>query len=347
VRREHPLAGAGPALRLESLNEPAALEALQAEWLRLWSQDPRATPFQSPAWLLPWWKHVAAGRLASVAVRRAASGELLGLAPLYLHREPGAGHEQLFPIGIGTTDYLDLLARPGWGDRVADAVLWQLDATGAEQLAFPQLRPDAPLLRVQPDPGWRCESGAGEPHPVLSLQDATTLPLPGGMAANLRTCRHRAERMGGLAFEQADAGTLPALLCALQQLHAARWRERGEAGVLADARVQSWHHEATALLQDAGLLRLLALRLGGELAAVLYCLADPPWRPRRRWYDYIGGFDPRFAACSPGSLLLAHAIEQARREGASDFDFLRGAEAYKYRWGATDQPVRMLRVRRA
>jgi CelD/BcsL family acetyltransferase involved in cellulose biosynthesis len=345
--RERPAERARPAVRAEPLTTPSALEALRPEWERLWAQDTRATPFQSPAWLLPWWKHVGAGQQASLALRCATSGELVGLAPLYLHIDAATGRRHLFPIGIATTDVLDLLAKPGWEDLVAHAVLAQLDAAETDLLEFPQLRGDAPLLRAVPPPGWRCELGGSTPHPVLPLQGTNASPLPRAMAANLRTARHRAERMGSLGFEQADADSLPPMLAALERLHAARWSERGQAGVLADARVQAWHREATALLQAAGLLRLHALRLRGEPAAVLYCLADPPWHPQRRCYYYIGGFEPRFAACSPGSLLIAHVIAQARQEGITAFDFLRGAEAYKYRWGACDQPMQMLRVLRA
>jgi CelD/BcsL family acetyltransferase involved in cellulose biosynthesis len=220
-------------------------------------------------------------------------------------------------------------------------VLAHLDAAEADLLEFPQLPRDAPLLRAQPPAGWRCEPGEGEPHPVLPLRGA---PWPRNMAANLRTARNRAERLGTLSFEQAEAATLPTLLAALVRLHGQRWRTRGQAGVLGDPRVQAWHGEATAQLLQAGLLRLHALRLQGEVAAVLYCVADPPQRAARRCYYYIGGFDPRFAQCSPGSLLIAHAIDQARQEGATAFDFLRGGEAYKYRWGAADQPMQTLRM---
>jgi CelD/BcsL family acetyltransferase involved in cellulose biosynthesis len=78
---------------------------------------------------------------------------------------------------------------------------------------------------------------------------------------------------------------------------------------------------------------------------VLHCLIDAPSRPQRRCYYYIGGFDPRFAALGPGTLLIAHAIEQARLEGAAAFDFLRGAEPYKYRWGAASRPTFQLLLR--
>jgi CelD/BcsL family acetyltransferase involved in cellulose biosynthesis len=53
---------------------------------------------------------------------------------------------------------------------------------------------------------------------------------------------------------------------------------------------------------------------------------------------YLGGFDPAWDRFSPGSLLIQYALEFAREAGDSCFDFLRGAEPYKYRWGAVDRP---------
>ena len=51
----------------EVLSTTRGLEALFPDWDRLWREDRRATPFQSPRWLLPWWKHVGEGRLRTLA----------------------------------------------------------------------------------------------------------------------------------------------------------------------------------------------------------------------------------------------------------------------------------------
>jgi CelD/BcsL family acetyltransferase involved in cellulose biosynthesis len=58
-----------------------------------------------------------------------------------------------------------------------------------------------------------------------------------------------------------------------------------------------------------------------------------------RAMSYFGGFDPLFAFESPGTILLGHAMERAAIEGARVFDFLRGAESYKYVWGARDRQL--------
>jgi len=67
------------------------------------------------------------------------------------------------------------------------------------------------------------------------------------------------------------------------------------------------------------------------------------WLKRTRWCQrasyYLSGLDPAFQRLSPGTVMIGHAIEEAVRAGASGFDFLRGKEAYKYKWGAKDRPT--------
>ena len=89
--------------------------------------------------------------------------------------------------------------------------------------------------------------------------------------------------------------------------------------------------KALAGLCERGIARLFALTIGSELAGVYYGFLH-----RHRAYAYLGGFDPRFAYFSPGAILIGHAIEDALRNGACEFHFLRGREAYKYAWGAVD-----------
>ena len=89
-------------------------------------------------------------------------------------------------------------------------------------------------------------------------------------------------------------------------------------------------------------LRLYLLRFDGAAAAGFYGFSH-----RGRGFSYLTGFDPAFAFESPGALLLAHAVEAAITDGAGEFHFLRGREAYKYEWGAVDRWNRRRSFRRA
>jgi CelD/BcsL family acetyltransferase involved in cellulose biosynthesis len=143
-----------------------------------------------------------------------------------------------------------------------------------------------------------------------------------------------------MRVEDARPDTLADALDLLIGLHESRWRARGEPGVLADPAARSFLRAATAELLAAGMLRLHLLYLHDEPAAALLAIAG-----RRSVAYYIGGFDPAHGRLAPGTLLAGHAIEAAARAGAGEFDFLRGAEPYKYRWGAADRPTFQLLLR--
>jgi CelD/BcsL family acetyltransferase involved in cellulose biosynthesis len=61
---------------------------------------------------------------------------------------------------------------------------------------------------------------------------------------------------------------------------------------------------------------------------------------------YNAGVDPDARDLSPGVLMVAEYIRRALAEGARRLDFLRGNESYKYEWGAVDEPIQRLLVRR-
>lgn len=332
---------AAHGLHAEEITRAVELEALGEEWWALWSRSSRATPFQSPAWLLPWWRTFGRGRLMTLALRRGT--RLVALAPLAVGERDEDGRTVRL-VGTGNSDHLDLLAEDGCADAGALAVLHYLDAC-RERWDICDLRPlpeGSPLLSAAPPRGWSRDARADDVHPVLRLGGAPAADrdAPASMWAKARYYRRRATRVGSLEVERATEHTVNALLDALFALHGARWRARDGEGVLADASVRAFHRDAAARLAARGALRLYAMRLDGRPIAALYALAD-----RRRAYYYIGGFDPAWSRLSPGTMLVAHAVEEARSAGAREFDFLRGAEPYKYRWGARDRALWRLTLR--
>ena len=320
---------AASGVRIVAARTLPALQALTPAWAALWWRVPDATPFQHPAWLVPWWQAFAHGALWVLALHR--GDRLVGVLPLY-REEDG----RLLPLGVGTSDWLDALVEEGV--PLAPVVAALPGLTGCARVEFPGLPDWSPLRAMPAPPGAREEGGPEEPRPTLPLPDA----LPASQVRNLRHTRNRALRAGPVEVETATPATAPALLEALLRLHAARWVERGETGVLADPAVQAFHRGAVPALAEAGLLRMYGLRIGGRLAAVHYGLGDG-----RRAYYYLGGFDPELAPLGPGVLVLGHAVEEAVSEGAREFHFLRGREPYKYAWGAVDRPSWVRRFRLA
>jgi CelD/BcsL family acetyltransferase involved in cellulose biosynthesis len=236
-------------------------------------------------------------------------------------------------VGISLSDYHDVLLDPACADEAAAAlaravaadpwwVAWSLE----------ELPPGAAALRLPVPEG--CGDGLEDQSacPFLTLRTPVWAGLPGSKRRKLNLARNRADRREGVRFEEADAASLPALLDGLFRLHGARWKSRGEAGVLADDPVRRFHREAAPRLLAAGLLRLHGLWFGEDLAAALY-----GFQHGARFYAYLQGFDPALAFESPGALVALRAMERAAGEGAREFHFLRGQEPYKYEWGAVDR----------
>lgn len=318
----------GPA-EVTWIRDAAALAALEPDWWDLWRRSREATPFQSPAWLLTWWEIFRPGDLRVGAVWQ--DGRLVALAPLYLERS--CGDCRLLPLGIGISDYLDILLDDTEAEKVAARLVRHVETMPDRwsEWELPELSPAAAAQQLPCPDGCREEAGTSSCCPVLPLAGCCSLEaaLPKRKLRKLRMARRRAERRGDLFVIAADPFNIDALIQELVRLNRQRHASQSEPCVFDDPRVEAFHLQAAPRLLQAGLLRLNALTIGPEIAAVYYGLQG-----RERAYAYLSGFDQAFEYESPGSLLIAHAIGAAIREGAQAFDFLRGAEPYKAEWGA-------------
>lgn len=324
------------ALTVDVVEGPALFE-LAPEWARLWKRCPWATPFQRPEWLLAYARvfHGGTGSARAWAITVRSGGELVGLAPL--RTESCDGRATITLLGQGISDYLDVLARPDIRQSVIERMVDALGAYGhaGATLVLDALRPGSPLLEIRAPSKLEERAFDREPSPVVSLAGKVD-PLPKTMRDKLRYYRRRGEALGRLELHEAPGNAdFPSWLERVIELHGARWAGRGEPGVLATPEVQRFHREATSALAEVGLARVYGLSIGETNIAAMLLLRDA-----RSHYYYIGGFAPEYEAISPGTILIGHAVDRARGEGATEIDFLRGREDYKYRFGAEDRANR-------
>jgi CelD/BcsL family acetyltransferase involved in cellulose biosynthesis len=91
--------------------------------------------------------------------------------------------------------------------------------------------------------------------------------------------------------------------------------------------LQDFFVELIPELTRNGWVNLHFLRLDGWAMAYELCFDF-----KDRLFSYNSGFDSEIANLSPGTLLTAAIIEKACQSKKCEYDFLRGDEAYKYRW---------------
>jgi CelD/BcsL family acetyltransferase involved in cellulose biosynthesis len=313
-------------MQADVITDPEALVTLEAAWIELCHRTPGTTPFQTPMWLLPWWRAFGSNDLAVIAARN--GDRLEALAPLYIIRDDESDESLGVFLGTGISDHLDVIGDASLvigGMAGLNCQLWDLQQLPASSSMLTALLPDGFSDNVEDQ----------EPCPVLSLEgagDDLENLVSTHFRKKIRYYRRALERLGSVSVETPAPETLDDLLTALFDLHAARWKRRDLPGLLADDASQRFHREVARGMLNTGMLRMYATRCNGRIVAVFYGYAF-----QGTVYYYLSGYDPDLEKLSIGTILVAHAIEEAVRDGATSFDFLRGAEEYKYAWGATDR----------
>lgn len=116
VRSQDEVAVPASTLGCELITDFSRLEALSADWQRLWRADPDGEIFQTFAWARAWWRcYAETVVLCSFAV---FEGErVIGIVPLVRDRD------RIVFLGGRHADYCDLLCESGRGAEVFEAAL--------------------------------------------------------------------------------------------------------------------------------------------------------------------------------------------------------------------------------
>ena len=312
------------------LKDLASLEALGRDWLELTARHEGSSYFQTPDWVLGWWETIAARPATQVAAWRAPSGRLEAVVALSHSRE--RLHRRLpvvVPVranagsGAGAADHCGWLVSGDCSEAVA---AWLSDAIAGSALLVRSADPDCSLVLPS---GARVVEATACPRVALPIVPGAGGPS-GTFVRQLRRFTRRLEHEG-MRFEWVSPGRVDEpLLVALFDLHARGRADRG--GGSFGIHQLPLHGE---LVRAAGPGRgpaAVVARRGEAIAGVLYGFW---WRDT--FAAYQSGWDRSYARHALGNVLILHALEFAADHGAQTFDFLRGTEPYKYRFGARDR----------
>jgi CelD/BcsL family acetyltransferase involved in cellulose biosynthesis len=322
---------------------------LGAAWDALLATDAQASLFQSPRWLRRW-DAVLGGqrRLRTRAFHR--DDRLVGVVAETVEavRLPDGVREVVRHAG-GTevTDYLGPVAAPD--DRAAVAGAW------LEALAADRDWDEVVLGGLPADTGWADDLAAAAAAVGLRVAEADVdavcpvVDLTGGYEAHLarlpgrlrnestRKARKLTRDVGPHEVVRIAAADLAGGVEAFLAMAARPTDEKG--GFFRRPEIRRWFHALADEYGPDGTLRVHRLDAGGLPAAMTVSLVDAG---RGVWGLYNSAFDPDLAALAPGVVLVDALLAIAAAEGSTAFDLLRGDEAYKYRLGAVDRPLRTL-----
>jgi CelD/BcsL family acetyltransferase involved in cellulose biosynthesis len=295
---------------------------LESEWLDLAERHADSSYFQTPDWVMSWWETVAGRPPTQVAVWRDGSGRLDALVALSRVRE--RVHRRLpftVPVyanagsGAGDADHCAWLGAPRSHAAVAE---WVSEAIAGSSLVVRAAAADWPA-RSLPE-GAREVAATACPLVPLPLTAAGGQPSK-ELVRQLRRFTRRLARKG-VDFEWVGPPGLDDPL--LDSLFALKPE-------FFDDTRRAFHRRLARRADRRRGPAAVVARRGDRVVGVLYGF----W-----WHDvfaaYQHAWDREFARDGLGNVLVLHALELAGDHGARGFDFLRGAEAYKYRFGAHD-----------
>jgi CelD/BcsL family acetyltransferase involved in cellulose biosynthesis len=187
-------------------------------------------------------------------------------------------------------------------------------------------------MRALHEQGWGLSERESDVCPFIPLAGCTWESYLASLGRdhryNLGRRFRKLEQRSEVSFEQVRGeDERREALANLFRLHDLRWRGRGGSEAFDSPGVRAFHEDVSRTALERGWLRLFTLRLDRDPSAVLYA-----FRYGRTFSYYQSGFDPRFAKLSVGLVTLGLAIRSAIVEGAAEFDFLHGDEAYKFHW---------------
>jgi CelD/BcsL family acetyltransferase involved in cellulose biosynthesis len=315
-----------------TLEDCTAIDALTRDWRDLALRTSESSYFQSPDWVLGWWETIGGRPPTRLAAWRAPSGRLDALVALSEDRTRLHG---ALPVDLG------VYVNTGSGRGTADHCGWLVPAHRRAEVThwLEQAVGGAGLLLRGADPAWERPPLPGRARVIETTAcPRMVVPRPEEEVGRSRELRRQLPRFTrrlereGVRFEWVAPGQVDeALLRDLFALHERLRSQRGQ-GTTFDLEHLPLYLRLTARGARGRGPAAVVARHDGAVAGVLYGF----W-----WKDtfaaYQSGWDPAWARFSMGSVLIYQAIRFAACAGARTFDFLRGNEAYKYRFGAVDR----------
>ena len=350
----------------------------RATWDELAARNPWATPFSAWPFQRAWWDAYGANAHQETLLVCDAAGHPQAIVPL-MHRhevEPSDAETHtkmrhgrdahLTPVSPSAkaiffgasyhADYATILAAPEDLPRVADAVVEYLASPASGPWDVVDLRrlrcgdPTADALAAaigarEIAEGWTLTIEREDVCPVATFPEGAD--LDGYLSTLGKKERHeirrkvrRAEAVGEVRLD--DSPDPLADLERFIDLHQKRW---GVDGLFPDTPGGAQSRVLFRRLFEGfgpdGPLKLTFLSVGGRRIAsgIHFETADS-------FLYYNAGVDPDARELSPGVLMVYAYVARALASGKRRMDFLRGDESYKYEWGAEDEPIQRLLVRR-
>ncbi len=324
-------------MTVEILSDPECFSQLRPEWLELLDRSDSSF-FQTPDLLQAWWDSHRSGSLQIIVVRD-DQDQLVGLAPLYVSKEDA--HKKIQFLGNHElSDYCDFIIDR---EHLAEVLplIWesisQLDWQTALFISLPEKSSVREFLIAQ----ISAKQTQQEVCPVITLPSTWEeyLEMIG------RKQRHELKRK----WKNLESNRQLEFQTITHDISEKDIQDFIRLHQLSSAEKKSfWTKQNLAFFSQLlpAASRNKTLQLSFLMIDGLRVSATLAFTHADTYYLYNSGIDPEYFELSVGNVLTAYTIQSAINLGLSRYDFLRGDEAYKFRFGAVSEPIYDLQIAR-
>jgi CelD/BcsL family acetyltransferase involved in cellulose biosynthesis len=348
-------------MQIKVFRDLSDLNSLAQEWNHLLTSSASAVPFLRHEYLTTWWQTLGGGEWKRaelyVVTARQDDGALAGIAPLFF-TENRVGIPSLMLLGSAEiSDYLDVIARVTDLPVFLEALLAHLAGPNApawQLLDWYNILDSSPTLPAMAEAArkrnWAMTQEALQHCPYIQLPGDWETYLANQVDKKQRhEIRRKMRRIEELNAHsdphhppvrwyivQDEAGLETEIEAFLQLM-----TNNPDKALFLTGMMRTQMRTTILTAFKAGWLQLSFLVVNGEKAAGYLNFDD-----ENHIWVYNSGLDFRFREYSPGWVLLGYLLQWANENKRAVFDFMRGDEEYKYKFGAMDRRVVRVKIQR-
>jgi len=338
---------------VETMQSASQINIIAEEWRTLLSSSTSNVPFLTPEYLLAWWSYLGGGEWENgdlqVVITRGEGGNLLGIAPMFRTKTLKGEAVLMFLGSHEISDYLDFIARPEDLERFLQAFFQHLNSESApiwDRLDLYNILDDSPSLDIlkalSRKAGWAYEVSQLQPAPYIKLPESWEEYMMDLKKKHRHELRRKLRKASNhiVPIEWRVVGDEATLDDELTNLFVLMRKDPAKKTFLTAAMTEQLRAITKAAFTH-GWLQLATLKVGDDTGAM-----QLNFDYGNRIWGYNSGVDHNHRELSTGVVLLGHLLERAIEDGYEVFDFMRGNEEYKYRFGAIDRYVMRVTIQK-
>lgn len=291
------------------------------------------TLFVLPSWSEVWWQIF--GSDLQLYLRAVRQGEkIIGIAPLLVKGEIAS-----IIGGTDVCDYLDFIVTPGMEDDFFNVLLNDLEQQGIRQLNVKPVRPDStvltnlvPIARQRKYEVFCCEEGVSVELDLPATWDDYLAKLTKKQRHEVKRKLRRLWEADNVEYRcvkvNQEVGDFINTFLKLFSL------SREDKANFMTAQMESFFRLLAETMAKIGLLRVGILEINKLPTAIIM-----GFDYNNMMYLYNSAYNPEYSYLSVGLLSKVLCIKDSIQRGTKKWDFLKGAEPYKYHIGGKEIPL--------